>query len=281
MMKRLLSILLLTAFSSTGLYAQLVDKTPAPIPNVPTVYDAEPWENPLVDGINRDAARATAYSYSSIKDALAGDREKSGRMLSLNGYWDFSYAAKPADAPKDFYKSRVSGWKKIIVPSSIEMQGYDKPIYKSAVYPFRPVNPPHVPKDYNGVGSYQRTFTLPAGWKDMNITLHFGGVSSGFKVWLNGKFLGYGEDSFLPSEFNITPYLQAGENVISVQLIRWSDGYFLEDQDQWRMSGIHREVMLLAEPKLRIADFQWQAKLDKQYKDAIFSISSTDRKPDR
>ncbi|GGB06185.1 glycoside hydrolase family 2 TIM barrel-domain containing protein [Mucilaginibacter rubeus] len=272
MMKRLLSILLLTAFSSTGLYAQLVDKTPAPIPNVPTVYDAEPWENPLVDGINRDAARATAYSYSSIKDALAGDREKSGRMLSLNGYWDFSYAAKPADASKDFYKNRVSGWKKIIVPSSIEMQGYDKPIYKSAVYPFRPVNPPHVPQDYNGVGSYQRTFTLPAGWKDMNITLHFGGVSSGLKVWLNGKFLGYGEDSFLPSEFNITPYLQAGENVISVQLIRWSDGYFLEDQDQWRMSGIHREVMLLAEPKLRVADFQWQAKLDKQYKDAIFSI---------
>lgn len=272
MMKKLLSILLLTAFSSTGLYAQLVDKTPAPIPNVPTVYDAEPWENPLVDGINRDAARATAYSYSSIKDALAGNREKSGRMLSLNGYWDFSYAAKPADAPKDFYKSRVSGWKKIIVPSSIEMQGYDKPIYKSAVYPFRPVNPPYVPQDYNGVGSYQRTFTLPANWKDMNITLHFGGVSSGFKVWLNGKFLGYGEDSFLPSEFNITPYLQAGENIVSVQLIRWSDGYFLEDQDQWRMSGIHREVMLLAEPKLRIADFQWQAKLDKQYKDAVLSI---------
>ncbi|MEN0056567.1 MAG: glycoside hydrolase family 2 TIM barrel-domain containing protein, partial [Mucilaginibacter sp.] len=116
------------------------------------------------------------------------------------------------------------------------------------------------------------TFTLPANWKDMNITLHFGGVSSGFKVWLNGKFLGYGEDSFLPSEFNITPYLQAGENVVSVQVIRWSDGYFLEDQDQWRMSGIHREVMLLAEPKLRIADFQWQTKLDKQYKDAIFSI---------
>jgi beta-galactosidase len=255
-----------------GTHAQLVDKTPAPIPNVPVVYDTEPWENPLVDGINRDPARATAYSYSSIKDALAGNREKSGRMMSLNGYWDFSYAVKPADAPKDFYKGRVSGWKKIIVPSSIEMQGYDKPIYKSAVYPFRPVNPPHVPQDYNGVGSYQRTFTLPQNWKDLNITLHFGGVSSGFKVWLNGKFLGYGEDSFLPSEFNITPYLQAGENVVSVQVIRWSDGYFLEDQDQWRMSGIHREVLLLAEPKLRIADFQWQAKLDKQYKDATFSV---------
>lgn len=271
-MKRLIFILFVLGFLPCGLYAQLVDKTPAPIPNVPVVYDAEPWENPLVDGINRDPARATAYSYSSIKDALAGNREQSGRTMSLNGYWDFSYAVKPADAPKDFYKGRVSGWKKIIVPSSIEMQGYDKPIYKSAVYPFRPVNPPRVPQDYNGVGSYQRTFTLPQNWKNLNITLHFGGVSSGFKVWLNGKFLGYGEDSFLPSEFNITPYLQAGENVVSVQVIRWSDGYFLEDQDQWRMSGIHREVLLLAEPKLRIADFQWQAKLDKQYKDATFSI---------
>ncbi|WDF81365.1 glycoside hydrolase family 2 TIM barrel-domain containing protein [Mucilaginibacter sp. KACC 22773] len=272
MMKRLIYILFVFGLAPFTLHAQLVDKTPAPIPNVPVVFDAEPWENPLVDGINRDPARATAYSYSSIKDALAGDREKSGRMMSLNGYWDFSYAVKPGDAPKDFYKGRVSGWKKIIVPSSIEMQGYDKPIYKSAVYPFRPVNPPHVPQDYNGVGSYQRTFTLPQNWKDLNITLHFGGVSSGFKVWLNGKFLGYGEDSFLPSEFNITPYLQAGENVVSVQVIRWSDGCFLEDQDQWRMSGIHREVLLLAEPKLRIADFQWQAKMDKQYKDAVFSI---------
>jgi beta-galactosidase len=271
-MKRLVCILIIVGLSFGRLYAQLVDKTPAPIPNVPMVYDAEPWENPLVDGINRDPARATAYSYTSVQDALKGDREQSGRMLSLNGYWDFSYASKPADAPKDFYRGRVTGWKKIIVPSSIEMEGYDKPIYKSAVYPFRPVNPPHVPQDYNGVGSYQRTFTLPANWKNMNITLHFGGVSSGYKVWLNGKFLGYGEDSFLPSEFNITPYLQAGENVVSVQVIRWSDGYFLEDQDQWRMSGIHREVILLAEPKLRIADFQWQAKLDKQYKDAVFSI---------
>ncbi|WPU92365.1 glycoside hydrolase family 2 TIM barrel-domain containing protein [Mucilaginibacter sabulilitoris] len=270
-MRKYIAIIVNLLFTLSG-YAQLVDKTPAPIPNVPVVYDAEPWENPQVDGINRDPARATAYSYASVQEALAGDREKSGRILSLNGYWDFSYASKPTDAPKDFYRNRVSGWKKIIVPSSIEMQGYDRPIYKSAVYPFRPVNPPHVPQDYNGVGSYQRTFTLPANWKDMNITLHFGGVSSGFKVWLNGKFLGYGEDSFLPSEFNITPYLQAGENVVSVQVIRWSDGYFLEDQDQWRMSGIHREVMLLAEPKLRIADFQWQAKLDKQYKDAVFSI---------
>jgi beta-galactosidase len=254
------------------LFAQLVDKTPAAIPNVPTVYNTEPWEDPLVSGINRDPSRATAYSFSNVNDAISCDREKTDRRISLNGEWDFSFALKPSDAPKDFYKSRVSGWKKIEVPGNWEMQGYDKPIYKSAVYPFRPVNPPHVPMDYNGVGCYQRTFTIPESWKNMNVTLHFGGVSSGFKVWVNGKFLGYGEDSFLPSEFNVTPYLQPGKNIISVWVIRWSDGTFLEDQDHWRMSGIHREVMLLAEPKLRIADFFYQTKLDKDYKDALLSI---------
>ena len=252
--------------------AQLVDKTPAAIPNVPTIYNTEPWEDPLVSGINREPSRTTAYSFSNINDAITCDREKTDRRISLNGEWDFSFALKPSDAPKDFYKSRVTGWKKIEVPGSWEMKGYDKPIYKSAVYPFRPVNPPHVPLDYNGVGCYQRTFTIPGSWKNMNVTLHFGGVGSGFKVWVNGKFLGYGEDSFLSSEFNITPYLQAGENIVSVWVIRWSDGTFLEDQDHWRMSGIHREVMLLAEPKLRIADFFYQTKLDKDYKDALLSI---------
>ena len=257
---------------ATDSFGQLVDKTPAAVPVAPAIFNAEPWENPQVDGINRDESRATAYSFTSVADALTGDRDRSTRMLSLNGMWDFSFAEKPADAPQDFYKNRVSGWKQIPVPGDMEMLGYGKPIYKSAVYPFRPVNPPHVPQDYNGVGSYQRTFTIPDNWKDMNITLHFGGVSSGFKVWLNGKFLGYGEDSFMVSEFNITPYLQAGQNVLSVQVIRWSDGYFLEDQDQWRLSGFHREVMLLAEPKLRIADFFWQGKLDKEYKDVRFML---------
>lgn len=257
--------------ASTG-RAQTVDGLPAAIPPVPGVYDREPWEDPLVTSINREPSRATSYSYKNEQDALTCDRSKSTRMLLLNGDWDFAFAFKPADAPKDFYKARVQGWKKIEVPSNWEMKGYDIPIYKSAVYPFRPVDPPRVPKDYNAVGSYQRTFTVPADWKNMNITLHFGGVSSAFKVWLNGKFLGYGEDSCLPSEFNITPYLQAGENIVSVQVIRWSDGSYLEDQDHWRMSGIQREVMLLAEPKVRIADFHWQAKLDKNYKDAVFSI---------
>jgi beta-galactosidase len=252
--------------------AQLVDKTPAPVPVAPSVYNREPYEDQAVSGINRDASRATAYSYSTIEAALRNNREESGRYLSLNGGWDFAFASKPGDEPKEFYKTRVKNWKKISVPSNWELEGYDKPIYKSAVYPFRPVNPPFVPRDYNGVGCYQKTFVIPQKWKDLNVTLHFGGVSSAYKIWLNGKFLGYAEDSFLPSEFNITPYLIDGENVLSVWVIRWSDGSFLEDQDQWRLSGIHREVYLMAEPKFRIADFFYQTKLDKEYKNATLSI---------
>src|SRR5688572_13333141 len=115
--------------------AQLVDKTPAAIPHIPSVFTTEPYEDPFVSGINREPARATAYSFQSIEQALTLDREKTSRYLSLNGDWDFSFALKPSDAPTDFYKNRVSGWTKIPVPSNWEMQGYDKPIYKSAVYP--------------------------------------------------------------------------------------------------------------------------------------------------
>lgn len=263
--------IILFLFLSLSALSQTVDGLPAAIPIVPGIYNTQPWEVPQITEINRDKARATSYSFTSIEDAIKGDRTKS-RMMLLNGDWDFKFASKPADAPQDFYLQKVKGWDKIEVPSNWELKGYDIPIYKSAVYPFRPVNPPFVPQDYNGVGSYQRSFTLPSNWKDMNITLHFGGVSSAFRVWLNGKFLGYGEDSCLPSEFNATAYLKNGENIVSVQVIRWSDGAYLEDQDHWRMSGIQREVMLLAEPKIRIADFHYQTKLDKDYKDAIFSL---------
>lgn len=252
--------------------AQTVTGEPAGIPRIPQVYNTPPWEDPLVTSINRDRARATAYSFENEADALSYNRDRSSRVINLNGEWDFHFAIKPDDAPKDFYLSRVKGWDKIEVPSNWELKGYDIPIYASAVYPFRPVNPPFVPRGYNAVGSFQRTFTVPENWKDMNVTLHFGGVSSALTVWVNGKFLGYGEDSNLPSEFNITPYLKPGENIVSAQVIRWSDGSYLEDQDHWRMSGIHREVLLLAEPKLRIADFHVQTKLDKGYRDATLSI---------
>lgn len=252
--------------------AQLVDKSPAPLPVLPSIFNVEPFENPLVSSINRNPSRATSYSYSSLNAAIKGERESSGRFLSLNGEWDFHFNLKPEESPTDFFKSRVKGWEKITVPSNWEMKGYDKPIYKSAVYPFRPVNPPWVPKDYNGTGCYQRVFSIPAEWKGQNITLHFGGVSSAFKVWVNGKLLGYAEDSFLSSEFNITPYLQEGENILSVWVIRWSDGSFLEDQDHWRLSGIQREVFLMAEPPVRIADFFCQTPLDSLYQNGSLLI---------
>ncbi len=269
---QLLTITVLILCGCFNSKAQTVTGEPAGIPIPPQIYTTEPWEDPQICGLNRDRSRVTAYSYSNIEDALKNDREKSFRYVDLNGEWDFKFAIKPDDAPKNFYETKVSGWNKIKVPSNWEMEGYDIPIYKSAVYPFRPVNPPYVPRDYNAVGSYQRTFSVPENWNGMNVTLHFGGVSSAFKVWVNGKFLGYGEDSCLPSEFNVTPYLVKGENIVSVQVIRWSDGAYLEDQDHWRMSGIQREVYLMAEPKLRIADFHYRTKLDKEYKDAIFSL---------
>lgn len=252
-------------------FGQTVTGEPAGIPEVPQKHQYAPWEDPLITSINRQPARATAYSYKTLEDALENNRAKS-RLLMLNGEWDFNFAINLKEAPKDFYKTEVENWDKIEVPSNWELKGYDIPIYKSAVYPFRPVNPPFVPKDENGVGSYQRKFKVPNDWKDKTVTLHFGGVSSAFQVWVNGEFLGYGEDSFLPSEFNITPYLKDGENTLSVQVLRYSDGVYLEDQDHWRMSGIQREVFLMAEPKIRIQDFFYQTKLDKEYKNAVFKL---------
>ncbi|MFC3334748.1 glycoside hydrolase family 2 TIM barrel-domain containing protein [Flavobacterium palustre] len=251
--------------------AQLVTGEPAGVPRVQQKYVDTPWENPMITSINREPARATAYSYATVADALEGKREKS-RIKMLNGDWDFKFAKNFQEAPQDFYKNEVKGWDKIEVPSNWEMKGYGMAIYKSAVYSFRPVNPPFVPQDDNPVGSYQRKFTVPENWDGMTVSLHFGGVSSAFQVWINGEFVGYGEDSFNSSEFNITPYLKKGENILSVRVFRYSDGSYLEDQDHWRLSGIQREVFIMAEPKLRIADFFYQTKLDKKYQDAVFQL---------
>ena len=251
---------------------QTVTGEPAGIPPSPEVYRFVPWQDPQITSLNRDRSRFTAYSFSSVEDAITCNREYTDRFLLLDGEWDFYFSSDADRAPVNFHENRVSNWDKIKVPSNWELLGYGNPVYKSAVYPFRPVNPPYVPLTDNGAGSYQTTFTVPAGWKDMNITLYFGGVSSAFMVWVNGHFLGYGEDSFLPSEFNVTPYLKEGENILAVQVYRWSDASYLEDQDHWRLSGIQREVILLAEPKLRIADIHYQAKLDKDYRDAVLSI---------
>ena len=253
--------------------AQLVDGTPTAISPAPRAGQLEPYEVPQITSVGRDRSRATAYSFATTQAALQGDRTQS-RYMDLDGKWAFHYCPTPKDTNKvsGFYLQKVHGWDSITVPSSMEMQGYGHPIYKSAVYPFRPVDPPYIPMDNNTVGCFQRSFKVPGSWKDLNITLHFGGVSSCFKVWINGKYVGYGEDSFLPSEFNITPYLLPGDNTVSVQVLRWGDGAYLEDQDQWRLSGIQREVYLMAEPKFRIADFFYQTKLDSNYENALLEL---------
>lgn len=265
-------VLFCCVFYMVHIKAQTVTGEPAATPPAPTATHPDPWEDPEVTAINRAPSRSTSYSYTHLSEALSCERDSSSRVMLLNGKWDFYFAYKPSDAPTDFYKGRVHGWKTIDVPSNWEMKGYDIPIYKSAVYPFRPICPPYIPKDYNAVGSYQRTFRIPDAWKGMTVMLEFGGVNSAYRVWLNGKLVGYAEDSFLPSEFNITPYLKDGENIVSVQVIRWSDGSYLEDQDQWRMSGIQRDVLLRAEPNVRIYDFFYQTHLDSAYDNAVFSL---------
>lgn len=229
------------------------------------------WENPEINGLNRKPARATMFSYSSESAAKTCDRNKSDRVLSLDGTWDFYFSPTPEGAPYNFYKSKVKNWDTIEVPSNWELKGYGIPIYTNIKYPFK-VNPPFIDHSDDPVGCYQRSFVIPDSWKNIQITLHFGGVSSAFYVWVNGKFVGYGEDSMLPSEFNITDKVTKGENIISVKVYRWSDGSYLEDQDHWRLSGIQREVMLLAEPKIRISDFFVRTILDSEYKNASLQI---------
>ena len=226
-----------------------------------------PWFNHHVNEINRLPARATSYSYDDQAKALAGDRDNS-RMVSLNGTWKFKFAEDLPQAPMDFHMEGydVSSWDNIPVPSCWEMQGYGYPIYTNTQYPF-PYKPPYICRD-NPVGSYVRTFTVPQDWKDGKVILHFGGVYSGHQVWVNGKEVGYSEDSCLPSEFDVTDLVKEGENVLAVRVFKWTDGSYLEDADHWRMSGIHREVLLLYQPDVAIYDFGVRTKLDPDYKNA-------------
>lgn len=229
------------------------------------------WENELVISKNKLPGRATSYSYNTIEDASTNNRELSNLMM-LNGEWKFKFVPASENRPTDFYKTGFdySKWDNIDVPSCWEMKGYGIPIYTNTVYPFTP-NPPYIDRE-NPVGSYIKEFDLPENWTNKDVVLHFGGVSSAFYLWVNGKEAGYSEDSRLPAEFNITKYLKSGKNSIAVQVFRWSDGSYLEDQDHWRMSGIHREVMLLAQPKVTINDFFVRTKFDETLSDAQLQI---------
>ncbi len=236
--------------------------------------DTLDWENPEVFEINREDPHATFYRHSNISDALTSKGyEHSPWYFSLNGTWKFNWVKKPSDRPLFFYEDSydVSGWSDIQVPGNWELLGFGIPIYTNIVYPF-PANPPFVDHDYNPVGSYKRTFVIPDTWRDREVFIHFGGVRSAMYVWVNGQKVGYNEGSKTPAEFNITQYLKPGSNQLAVEVYRWSDASYLEDQDFWRLSGIERDVYLFAKNPLTLSDFRVTCDLADNYVTGQFTL---------
>lgn len=238
------------------------------------------WNNnPQIFQLNRLEAHATLVPYRSEADALAGVREASDCYQSLNGTWKFYFAENAEGRPQEFYKRDYdcSGWTDIPVPSHWQLQGFDFPQYTNIIYPWvghEEVKPPFAPVKYNPVGSYSRSFTIPASWAEQPVYLSFQGVESAFYVWVNGDLVGFSQDSFTPAEFDITPYLVEGENKLAVEVYRWSDASWLEDQDFWRLSGIFRDVYLYATPVAHIADFKVLTELDDSFEHAELRIQA-------
>ncbi|MFI2742782.1 glycoside hydrolase family 2 TIM barrel-domain containing protein [Zhouia sp. PK063] len=231
------------------------------------------WENLDVVAINTEPAHATFQVFTTEKDALKEDISKANYKL-LNGMWKFHFSKTPAERPKDFYKTdyNSTNWKTIQVPGDWQMEGYDFPLYTNIEYPY-PKNPPYVDNSYNPVGSYKRTFTIPDSWNNDEVFIHFGAVNSAFYIWVNGQKVGYKQGSKTPAEFNISKYLKKGTNELAVEVYRWSDASYLQDQDFWRLSGIERDVYLFAKPKTSIADFFLNASLDHTYKNGVLSAA--------
>ena len=208
------------------------------------------WQTPAVVQRNKEAAHATLMPFANQASALAGNRDTSSFSLCLDGDWKFQCSPNPASAPEGFYAPDydVGSWADIHVPGNWQVQGHDIPRYTNVQYPFPIDDACTVPVDDNPVGTYRRNFTLPEDWAGRQTFLLFDGVDSAFYLWVNGQMVGYSEDSRLPAEFNVTEYLQAGENVVALQIYRWSSGSYLEDQDFWRLSGIFRSVYLWSAP---------------------------------
>lgn len=234
--------------------------------------DKPVWQDQHVWQINKEKPRARFIPFESA-DAITDDIFSSSLLKSLNGMWKFHLVTKPADRPLDFYQESfdVSSWDELKVPSNWELEGFDIPIYTNVQYPHEKT-PPTIQEHYNPVGSYKRSFTIPTGWDGKDVIVHFGAVSSAMFVWVNGQEVGYSEDSKTPAEFNITKYLKAGENSMAVQVFRWSDASYLEDQDFWRLSGMTRDVYLLARGKQHIRDFRVGSALINDYKDGDFKL---------
>jgi beta-galactosidase len=238
------------------------------------------WNNnPEIFQVNRMEAHATLMPFDSVEEALEGNRQVSKHYMNLNGDWKFNFAETPEKRIRDFYKKDFdcSGWNSIKVPGHWQLQGYDYPQYTNVRYPWEntePLEPPFAPVIYNPVGSYVRTFAIPESWKDKPVYISFQGVESAFYVWVNGDLVGYSEDTFTPAEFDITPYLLDGENKLAVEVYRWCDASWLEDQDFWRMSGIFRDVYLYSTPEAHIYDFSVVTELDDNYENAALKVNA-------
>ncbi|MDF7823904.1 glycoside hydrolase family 2 TIM barrel-domain containing protein [Pontiellaceae bacterium B12227] len=232
------------------------------------------WETPAITQVNKEPRHATLMPFASMEQASL-DKIQSPFFQSLNGAWKFNWVPVPEKRPMDFFKPDfdVSAWDEIEVPSCWQMKGYGTPIYTNIEYPFDK-NPPLIEGDNgNAVGSYCRTFSVSNDWKDRQVFIHFDGVDSAFYIWVNGKKVGYSQGSRTPAEFNLTPYLKAGENQLAVQVFRWCDGSYLEDQDGWRMAGIFRDVYLFSTPQTHIRDFFVTTDLDAEYRHAVLKTA--------
>src|ERR1043166_7520045 len=237
------------------------------------------WDDVAVLHTGTERPHATMMVYPTAELARTGDRAKSPWFQLLNGAWKFQGSLRPSERPLSFYRPDFddSAWRTIPVPSSWQMHGFDIPIYTNIIYPWPQdaKKPPQVPYEFNPVGSYRLQFTVPAGWQGRRVLLHFDGVDSAFYAWLNGRKLGYNEDSRTPAEFDVTPYLKPGSNLLAVEVYRFGDGAFLEDQDMWRMSGIFRDVYLWTAPERHIRDYEVHTDLDGAYRDATVNIKTS------
>jgi beta-galactosidase len=243
-------------------------------------FSFKEWEDPSVTQIGQLPPHSFAMSYPNVADVAANDFSKSPYFKSLNGTWKFYYANTPEEHPQDFYKENFSDWhwKELNVPSNWELKGFGIPIYTNWQYPF-PVNPPFIDHAYNPVGSYRQSFTVPESWDGKQIVLHFGSISGCAYIWVNGQAVGLSKVAKSPAEFNITPFLKKGNNTLAVQVFRWHDGSYLEDQDMWRISGIERAVFLTAKSNTHISDFWVKAGLDNSYKDGTLSATIDIKNP--
>ena len=237
------------------------------------------WENPRVIGRNKEPGHCLALPYDDAGDALA--KGSCENRFSLNGTWKFRWNMDVNKRTADFYREDydVSGWDEIEVPSVWQLAGYGKPYYLAFAYP-PAINTyrrelPRIDHQMNEVGCYRRTFTLPVHFYGREVFIHFGAVKSAFYLYINGDRVGYSQGSMTPAEFDITGYLRPGENTAAVEVYRFSDGTYLEDQDMWFFSGIYRDVYLYAEPKAYIWDFFARSTFDEDYRDAVLTVDIT------